>query len=231
MIPTPHEIEAQFIATFKEIRKTAFSRVRCFFWSPPGVTITAVQQVYPAIVPFSLEPVPTNPRQQSVQLGSFSPGEQRDYLLDLVVTAKQPGQQYVMVRPSLRYVASGMGEQEETVDNTAWIYAEWTNVIALAAHIEPYVAHYTNEGDLAQYIEEGQRALGRGDIKKAEYDFGRALEVSKHVGNTHMTHLLGDILEEEANGGVRLNPNVNPVALKKLEINIGRTAKTGQREE
>ena len=231
MIPTPDEIQAQFLATFQELRKTTLSRVRCFLWSPPGVTITSVQQVYPTIVSLPLEPDMTNPRQQSVLLGSFSPGEQRDYLLDLTFSAKQPGQQYVRVRPSLRYVAAGMGEQEEKVDNSSWVYAEWTDIIALAARVDPQVAHYTHEGDLAQYIEEGQRAFDKGDTKKAERDFGQALEVSKRTGNALITRLLQDILEEEPNGRLRLNPNADPVYIKQLEINVGRTVKVNEDEE
>lgn len=231
IIPHPHEIATQFTTTFKEIRKTALSRVRCFLWSPPGVTITAIQQVYPSIIPLHLEPDATNPRQQSIQLGSFNPGEQRDYLLDLVVPAREPGQRFVMVRPSLKYVTTQIGEREEKVDNTAWVYAEWTDVIALAAQIDSQVAHYTNEGDLAQYIEEGQKALDRGDIKKAERSFGEALEMSQRTGNVPITLLLHEILEKDANGIVKLKPNADPVAHKTLEINVGRTAKITEYEE
>jgi hypothetical protein len=227
MIPTPHEIESQFSATFKELRKTAASRVRCFLWSPPGVNIRSIQQVYPTIIPLRLEPDAANPRQQSVQLGSFNFGEQRrrDYLLDLVVPAREPGQRFVMVRPSLRYFATGTGEREEKVDNTSWVYAEWTDVIALSAHIDPQIAHYTREGDLAQYIEEGQKALKMGDTKKAEHSLALALESSKRAGNEAITLLLSDILEEDADGNVRLNPKADPVTLKKLEISRGRTAR------
>src|SRR5215469_16835297 len=71
MIPTPNEIEAQFTSALREIRKTALSRVSCGLWSPPGVTITTFQQVYPTLIPLHLEPDAANPRQQTVKLGSF----------------------------------------------------------------------------------------------------------------------------------------------------------------
>lgn len=211
------------------MRKTTLSRVRCLFWSPPGVTIIGVQQVYPTLSPLRLEPDATNPRQQSVELGSFSFGEQRDYLLDLAVTARQPGQRFVMVRPSLKYLAAGTGEREEKADQTAWVYAEWTDVIALAAHIDPRIAHYTGEGDLAQYIEEGQQALDRGDIKRAEHAFGQALEASKRAGNALITRLLNDILEEDANGFVKINENADAaMSIRALAMNVEHTEKLSE---
>jgi Ca-activated chloride channel family protein len=231
IIPTPQEIEAHFTASIKEIRKTALSRVHCVFWSPPGVTITTVLQVHPTLLPLRLEPDVTNHLQQSVQLGSLNLGEQRDYLINLVVTPpKQPGQQFVMIRPSLRYVAAGMGEQEVKADKTAWVYAEWTDIIALAAQTESHIAHYITEGDLAQYIEDGQKALDRGDVKTAEHAFGLALEISERACNERITALLSDILEKDTDGIMRLNPKADPVTRKKLEMSVGRTVKVSDCE-
>src|SRR6266567_966690 len=83
IIPTPNQIETAFSASFNEMRKTAIMNASMGLWTPGGVMIQGVQQVYPNIVPLGIEPDPTNPRQMLVSLGSFAAADQRDYLLKL----------------------------------------------------------------------------------------------------------------------------------------------------
>ena len=133
-----------------------------------------------------------------------------------------------MVRPSLKYFAAGTGEQEQKADKAAWVYAEWTDIIALTSQIEPHIAHYTHEGDLAQHIEQGQKALAMGDIKKAGHLLGEALAISKRTGNVAITLLLSNILEEDIGGTMKINPRADPIARKTLEIQAGHTAKISE---
>src|SRR6202011_3267016 len=72
IIPTPGQVEAAFTVAFSEMRKTAITNTRMYLWAPAGARIKGIQQVYPSIVQFGVEPDPANPRQLVVALGSFA---------------------------------------------------------------------------------------------------------------------------------------------------------------
>jgi Ca-activated chloride channel family protein len=203
IIPTPQQVASAFAVSFNEIRKTAVTNVRLFLWSPVGVTIKQVQQVYPTIVPLSLQADPTNPRQRIISLGSLAAGDQHEYLCDLEIPVYPPGQQFLMLRPSMQYLAGGQGEQEEKSGRTGWAFAQWTEDTPLASQIEQHVAHYTNQEELAQRIHDGQAALAAGDSARATRLLGEALEISERTGNEHMTKLLNTIVLRDAKGTIR----------------------------
>lgn len=225
IIPTPKQIEAAFTAAFSEMRKTAITNTRLYLWSPSDVKFTGISQVYPTIVPLGLEPDPTNPRQQVIALGSFAAGDQRDYLVDLEVPVYPPDQQFMMMRPSLKFLAGGTQEIEEKSTRTGWVFIQWTQDTALATQIEAHIAHYTNQEELSNAIKEGQEALAAGDHDKATHLLGRALEMSERLQNERVTKLLKDIVQRDANGTIRLNQQADAVARKTLAINVSRTSK------
>jgi uncharacterized protein YegL len=225
IIPTPQQVAAAFASSFNEMRKTALMNVRLSLWSPVGVTITHLQQVYPTLAPLSPQPEPANPRVQTVDLGSFAAGDQYDYLCDLATPIHPPGQQFLLLRPSIQYIAAGRGEQEEKSTCTGWVFAEWTEDAAQASQIEPHIAHYTNQEELSRRIQEGQAALAAGDNERATRLLGEALEISERSHNERITKLLSTIVLKDANGTIRLNKQADAVAKKTLAINVGRTSK------
>jgi Ca-activated chloride channel homolog len=225
IIPTPKQVESAFAASFSEMRKIAITNARLHLWTPNGVKITQIQQVYPTLAPLGMEQDPSNPRQQIVGIGSFAPGEQHDYLLNIEMPVYPPGQQFLMARPSVRYFTGGKDEGEEKSTREGWIFVQWTEDVALASQIETHIAHYTNQEELAQYIKDGQAALAAGDSDKATRLLGKALEISQRTGNAQITRLLNNIVERDATGTIRLNQQADAVARKTLAINIGRTSK------
>jgi len=225
IIPTPQQVASAFSTSFSEMRKTALTNVRLQLWSPVGVTLKSVQQVYPSLAPLSIQVDPTNPRQQRIPLGSFAAGEQHEYLCDLETPMYPPGQQFLLLRPSMQYIAAGVGEQEEKSTRTGWAFAQWTEDMALAAQIEQHIAHYTNQEELSQRIKDGQAALAAGDNVRATCLLGEALEISERTHNERITKLLNTIVLRDANGTIRLNQQADAVAKKTLAINVGRTSK------
>ncbi len=224
IIPTASQVEAAFSAAFSEMRKTAITNARLQLWSPAGVKIAAIQQVYPSIAAFGMEPDPTNPRQKIVALGTFAAGDQRDYLLDLETQANPVGQQFMILRPSLKYHTGG-SEQEEKSARGGWVFVQWTEDTALASQIEQHIAHYTNQEELSRNIQEGQAALAVGDNEKATRLLGRALEISERTGNARVTLLLNDLLQRDDKGTIHLNKQADAVARKTLAINVSKTSK------
>ncbi len=223
IIPTPKQVATAFLQTFSEMRKTALTNTQLVIWSPAGVSIKSFQQVYPNIVSFQVQPDQSNPRQHLVTLGSFSAGEQRDYLLDLDIPVYAPGQQFVMLRPTLKYIANRQVQEEKTA-REAWVFAQWSADTSLTTRIDPQIAHYTHQEELARQIQEGQEALAQGNKDKATRLLGRALALSQQTNNEAITQLLSNIVLMEPNGTVRLK-QADAVARKTLAINVGRTTK------
>jgi Ca-activated chloride channel family protein len=225
IIPTPQQVEAAFTTAFMEMRNTSITSARLRLWSPAGVQIKRFQQVYPNIVSLGLEPDASNPRQQLVSLGSFAPGDQHDYLLDLEVPSHDPGQQFLMVRPSVSYFAGSNNEQEEKSAQDGWVFVEWTEDARMAAQIEEHIAHYTHQEDLLRNLKEGQASLAAGDYDKATRMLGEALAISEHTGNDRITRLLSQLIQRDSKGTIQLNKQASEVARKTLAINSGRTSK------
>jgi Ca-activated chloride channel family protein len=225
IIPTPQQVASAFAASFNEMRKTAFTNARLVLWSPVGVVVRQIQQVFPTIAPLDLQQDPASPRQQLVALGSFAPGDQREYLCDLEIPVYEPGQQFMILRPSMRYVSRLAGDQNEKGERTGWVFAQWTDNANLAAQIEAHIAHYTNQEELSQRINDGQAALAAGDRERATRLLGEALGISERLGNERITQLLNTVVLRDEKGTIRLNQQADAVAKKTLEINAGRTSK------
>ncbi len=225
IIPTPQQVEAAFTNAFMEMRNTSIPSARMRLWSPVGVKIKRFEQVYPNIVALGLEPDPANARQQVASLGSFAAGDQRDYLLDLEVPTHDPGQQFLMVRPSIAYFAGNDSEQEERAEQDGWVFVQWTEDARLAAQIEEHIAHYTHQEDLLRNLKEGQAALAAGNYDKATRLLSEALTISESTGNERITHLLSQLIQRDSKGTIQLNKQASEVAHKTLAINSGRTSK------
>lgn len=225
IIPCANRVESAFTASFNEMRKTTITNATMYLWMPAGVKIKHMQQVFPQIVPFGPEPDPANPRQMMVSLGSFAAGDQRDYLLDLETPTYAPGQQFLLVRPGIKYMVGGATEQIEKSTQEGWIFVQWTDDTALSAQIEEHIAHYTHQEELARAIKEGQEALARGDAVRATALLGRALTISERTGNEKITRLLSTIVLRDSKGTIHLNTQAGAAARKTLAINAGHTSK------
>ncbi len=226
IIPQPQQIESAFRQTFNQIRQTALTNVRLALWTPEEVSVLQVEQAYPTLVNLAFGPDSTNPRQQLVALGSFATGERRDFLLNLSIQPHDPGRQYMILRPSIKFVDASQVELEERGARESWVAVEWTPDAGLAARINERVAHYTREGELAELITRGTEARARGDAQQAAQLLAQALEMSEQVQNEEIARLLRMMVTRDASGRVSLK-NADAVTLKTLEIKKGRTAQIG----
>ncbi len=224
IIPSPRQIKNAFFNSFDLMRRTALTDVRFVLWTPVEVAVKQIQQVYPTIVALGLQQDSANPRQQLVSLGSFAAGDRRDYLIAITLATHEPGQQYMLLRPAVRYVSVGAGEQEERAPRESWVAIQWTNNASLAAQIDPHIAHYTDEKDLAEGIQKGNEALARGDKQQAAMILAQALEISQRTGNEKITKLLSTIVLRRADGTVQLK-DVDAITRKTLEIKQGSTSR------
>jgi hypothetical protein len=225
IIPSPNEVALRFGEAFSQMQKTAVNDVKLKLWTPVGVRIKAFQQVFPSIINMNPVANPANPREFFLSFGAMAKGDQRDYLIDLEIPSYNPGQQFLMARPSLLYSLAAQGEQEEKTERKGWIFAQWTDNLQEAAQLDPHVAHYTHQEELSQSVLEGQAALAAGDNERATRLLGKALAISEQTGNENMTHLLNKLVQKDVGGTVRLNKQASEVDKKSLAINSGKTSR------
>jgi uncharacterized protein YegL len=223
IIPQPSQIEAAFRQTFQQIRQTALTNVRLALWTPEEVSVQQVEQAYPTLIALDRQQDSSNLRQQVIPLGTFAGGEKRDFLITLKIQPHEPGQRYMILRPSVRFVDAQRADLEERGPRESWVMVEWTLQMALAAKINERVAHYTREGELANLISQGNEALTRGDQRQAAALLAQALDLSQQLKNEEIARLLSALVRRDANGQPVLK-QVDAVARRTLEIKRGSTS-------
>jgi hypothetical protein len=90
------------------------------------------------------------------------------------------------------------------------VRATWTDDEALSTKINPRVAHYTGQAELASAIQEGLEARKQGDEGTATARLGRAVVLAKESGNEDTARLLAKVVDvvDEATGTVQLKKKV-----------------------
>ena len=91
------------------------------------------------------------------------------------------------------------------------VKALWSDDSALTTRINPAVAHYTGQAELAQVIQEGLAAKAGGDEDTATFKLGRAAKLAAETGNEEATQRLKKIvdIEDADTGTVRLKRDVS----------------------
>ncbi len=225
IIPAADQVGTVFAAAFSQLQRIAASEVRLCLWLPVGASLRAVRQVHPDLLPLRVYPDAASPRLFHVPVGSLIRGERREYLLDLDLPAYEPGQQYLVVRPSVLYSTPSSTAVEEKTERKAWIFASPTTDLEQASRVDPYVAHYVNQEALAVAVRDGQDALAQGDRARATRLLGEALTLSQQAGNAPVTRLLEEMVRVDPNGTVRLNETAGALQRKTLALRATRTSR------
>ena len=118
------------------------------------------------------------------------------------VAAKAIGQEQLAARVQL---AIG-----ENVVAQGLVKATWSNNSEQTAKIDPQVAHYTGQTELAEMIQEGLAAKAAGDAATATTKLGRAVQLAAETGNDEATSKLRKVvdIDDEKEGTVRLKAAV-----------------------
>ncbi len=91
------------------------------------------------------------------------------------------------------------------------VKAKWSDDESLTTRINPEVAHYTGQTELAAAIQEGLAAKASGDEATATVKLGRAVQLAQQTGNEEATSRLRKVVEidDEEHGTVRLKRNTS----------------------
>ena len=107
------------------------------------------------------------------------------------------------------------------------VRAIWTDDEALSTKINPRVAHYTGQAELAAVIQEGLDARKAGDEETATARLGRAVALAHESGNEDTAKLLAkvvDVIDPET-GTVRLRKQVEDADEMALDTRSTKTVR------
>jgi hypothetical protein len=136
-------------------------------WTPQQATVQFVKQVAPAIDDLTGRRVQSGAQAGDYPTGAWAIGESRDYHVGIRVGAAGVGQEMLAARVSL--VASSPDGQQ--VLGQGLVRATWTEDEALSTRINPQVAHYTGQAELAEAIQEGSRPASGGMSRRPPRDW------------------------------------------------------------
>ena len=213
---------AGMAADFEAIIRTAMGRgiadAKLKVWAPQGAELLFVRQVAPTIEELTDRRVAVSNLITEYPTGAWG-DESRDYHVAVRVGAKPVGSEQLVARVQIdvagQVVAQGL------------VKALWSDDTALTTRINPAVAHYTGQAELAQVIQEGLAAKAAGDDATATFKLGRAARLAAETGNEEATGRLKKVvdIEDADTGTVRLKRDVSKLDEMALDTSSTKTTR------
>jgi hypothetical protein len=162
-------------------------------WTPTGAKILSLSQAYPEWVKGEAAPLGDN-HTWVVPVPPMAAGDHRDFVVHIELAAV--GARVAACRPAMVYALGGQ-RVEEKGDQSTWMILEQTHDTALHSQVNPVVAGYLGQGQLARATQAMTEALAAGDTKAAERHRTEALDIAQATGNRPMTQILQDSSNSE----------------------------------
>ncbi|MFF7530751.1 vWA domain-containing protein [Streptomyces bobili] len=219
---------AALAADFTQMMETAMGKevadVALRLWTPVGTAVKFVKQVAPTVEDLTGRRTESGPRSGDYPTGSWG-DESRDYHVCVEVPTANIGQEMLAARVSLV-----IPQPDGTVQNLGTqglVRAVWTDDMAASTSINPQVAHYTGQAELAQVIQQGLDLRKAGDIDGATAKLGRAVQLASVSGNADTAKLLAKVVDvvDAPTGTVRLKAKVAEADEMTLETRSTKTVR------
>ncbi|MGC5342408.1 vWA domain-containing protein [Streptomyces sp. DT171] len=207
IVADPAGLAADFTRMVADAMGKAVADVALRLWTPVGVEIQFVKQVAPTVVDLTGRRSDAGPQAGDYPTGSWG-DESRDYHVCVRVPQAGIGHEMLAVRVSL-ILPDPAGGTPTTLSH-GLVRAVWTNDMAASTSINPQVAHYTGQAELAHVIQQGLDARKVGDFDGATAKLGRAVQLASASGNADTAKLLSKVVDvvDAATGTVRLKGKV-----------------------
>lgn len=216
IIARPEDMADDFKAMMEGVMAKKTGAVSLRLWTPRGAEIAFVRQVAPTIEDLTPRATASGPQTVDFPTGAWG-GESRDYHVCIRVPPHGAGDEMLAGRLSLV-----VGEE---VVSQSLVKAIWTDDERLSTRINPEVAHYTGQAELADAIQDGLDARRSGDEPTATLMLGRAVQLAAAAGNGATLELLSRIVDvsDAAGGTVRLRRDVSDEDEMTLDTRSTRT--------
>ncbi|MFD2463755.1 VWA domain-containing protein, partial [Amycolatopsis samaneae] len=216
----PDRLAADFQAVTEAVMGKAVADVSLRLWTPADTKIRFLKQVHPVIVDLTERGTPAGgERTRDYPTGQWGE-ETKDFHLSVEVPAGLIGDERAAARVSV-----AVGERE-LAERTVWIH--WTDDLVLSTRINPQVAHYTGQIELAETIQEGLAARAKGEVDVANAKLGRAVQLATESGNHETVKVLAKVVEvvDAVQGTVRLRHQMEAVDAELAGLQSRRTIRT-----
>ncbi|MER5501451.1 MULTISPECIES: VWA domain-containing protein [unclassified Streptomyces] len=224
IVADPAGLAADFTQMMENAMGKEVADVALRLWTPVGVEIQFVKQVAPSVVDLTDRRTEAGPRAGDYPTGSWG-DESRDYHVCVRVPQAGIGQEMLASRVSLVLPESSGGASQPL--SPGLVLAVWTEDMAMSTSINPQVAHYTGQAELAQVIQQGLDARKSGDYDGATAKLGRAVQLASASGNEDTAKLLSKVVDvvDAATGTVRLKAKVADADEMTLETRSTKTVR------
>ncbi|MFF0060950.1 VWA domain-containing protein [Streptomyces sp. NPDC005279] len=224
IVADPAGLAADFTSMMENAMGKEIADVALRLWTPVGVEIKFVKQVAPTVEELTGRRTEAGPRAGDYPTGSWG-DESRDYHVCVQVPEAGIGQEMLAARVSLIIPAADGGAPQ--VLSQGLVKAVWTDDMVASTSINPQVAHYTGQAELAQVIQQGLDARKSGDFDGATAKLGRAVQLAANSGNEDTAKLLSKVVDvvDAATGTVRLKAKVAEADEMTLETRSTKTVR------
>jgi hypothetical protein len=239
IIPSPMYMGAEFEAIIERRMSKQVRSVMLQVLTPVGGRVRFLKQVAPEMQDLTdmaswmqpgagdgewrpaLRPDPSRPLLAHFPTGAWSYGETRDYHVCLDVRAQEVGESNEVRAARISLVGEGAAPTQ------APVRAIWTDDAERATRINPSVAHYGGQAELAGAIEDGLQARRDGDVDRATERLGRAVQLAATSGNEGTRRLLEAVvdIDDAERGTVRLKTRVTKEDEMTLDTRSRRTVR------
>jgi len=219
IIPQPQEMAEEFAAIMSSAMGKAVASVQLRVWTPQHAELLFVKQVAPTIEDLTARAQPgPNPLTRDFPTGAWG-AEERDYHVAVRVRPAGLGEEMLAARISL--VVDGNPVSQGMVKAT------WSPDEQLTARINPEVAHYTGQQELAAAIADGLAARQQGNEAEATTKLGRAVQLAASAGNDATTKLLAQVvdIDDAETGTVRLRRDAATLDVMALDTRSTKTTR------
>ncbi|MGP3979379.1 vWA domain-containing protein [Streptomyces sp. 8N114] len=224
IVADPDGLAADFTQMMENAMGKEVADVALRLWTPQGSRIAYVKQVAPTVEELTERRTEAGPRAGDYPTGSWG-DESRDYHVCVEVPAAEVGQEMLAARVSLVLPAPDGGTPQTL--GQGLVRAVWTDDMAATTSINPQVAHYTGQAELAQAIQTGLDLRKAGDEAGATAKLGRAVQLANESGNADTAKLLSKVVDvvDAATGTVRLKAKVAEADEMTLETRSTKTVR------
>ncbi|WP_018331380.1 vWA domain-containing protein [Actinomycetospora chiangmaiensis] len=227
IVAAPEDLAADFEGIVAGAMGRGVGDVALRVWAPRGATVVSVKQVSPTVEDLTdrRTPDPAKPLVGLYPLGSWG-DETREYHVRIALEPLTVGEEILAARVGVAAPPTADTATAEILAETR-VPVTWTGDPALSTRLNPRVAHYTGQAELADAIREGLDARRSGDVRVATARLGRAVALAAASGNDETSALLAKVVEVEdpATGRVRLRREVTAADEMTLDVRSTRTAR------
>jgi hypothetical protein len=224
IVSDPKDLQSDFAAAMEAAMGKQVADVGLRIWTPQNASVRFVRKVAPFAEDLTERRAESGPQTGDYPIGAWGASECRDYHLSVRVPLGRVGQEILAARVRLA-VGSSAGQDRR---GEGLVKAVWTADEDLYTAIDPQVAHYSSQTELAQAIQEGLAARKNGDVDTTIAKLGRAVALAEQSGNQDTARLLARVVDvvDAPRGTVRLKKKVEEVDEMTLDTRSTRTVRT-----